>query len=244
MKIENEILNILENCTVNGNLLTLPPGQLERNIYAKVNECLESIGGKWNRKLKGHLFNDNPADLLDSLLISGETTDVKKEYQYFPTPPEIAKRLIDLAEIKTGDFLLEPSAGTGHIADLLPKENRLQVVELMPQNIGVLVGKGYKVHIGDFLAVKHVHPDKIIMNPPFSKQQDIDHIRHAWSILNNGGTLVSIVSESPFYRTNKKSKDFLEWLEKNNAENINLHSGDFKTSGTMVKTRIIKMRKS
>jgi 16S rRNA G1207 methylase RsmC len=35
----------------------------------------------------------------------------------------------------------------------------------------------------DFLKFKDMHFDKIIMNPPFSKNQDIKHILHAYSLL-------------------------------------------------------------
>ena len=47
--------------------------------------------------------------------------------------------------------------------------------------------------------------DKIIMNPPFENGQDIDHIRHAYSLLNDGGRVVCIMSEGTFYRNDKKS---------------------------------------
>jgi hypothetical protein len=36
---------------------------------------------------------------------------------------------------------------------------------------------------------------------------------------------------------------FREWLKDNNAEIFDLPSGAFKESGTMVKTRIIKVKK-
>jgi len=62
-------------------------------------------------------------------------------------------------------------------------------------------------------------------------------------VLKNGGIMVSVVSESPFFRSNKKSVDFRAFLEKNNAEIYELESGAFKESDTMVKTRIIKIVK-
>ena len=98
-----------------------------------------------------------------------------------------------------------------------------------------VVGRNFLEHKGSY--------DRIIANPPFSKQQDIDHIMHMHSLLKPGGILVSVVSESPFFRINKKSVAFREFLEANNAEIIPLDTGAFKESGTMVKTRIIKMEK-
>lgn len=243
MRIDNQILNILDNCTVNGCVVFLPPAQLERKTYEAVNKCLESIGGKWNRKAKGHVFSEDPIDLLDNLILTGETVDLKKQYQYFPTPKGLARKLVELAEIEPEDVLLEPSAGQGAIADQFPEENSAVLIELCPNNAKVLTDKGYSVQVTDFLQFNEVIADKIIMNPPFQKQQDILHILHAHEILKPGGILVSIVSESPFFRENKKSVAFREFLEQNNAEVMDNDRDAFKESGTLVKTRIAKIRK-
>jgi hypothetical protein len=52
MKIDNDVANVLINSNVKDNLLYLPPEQLERSLYLRVNKVLQSLGGKWNRKLK------------------------------------------------------------------------------------------------------------------------------------------------------------------------------------------------
>jgi predicted RNA methylase len=248
MKIDSDVLDILKSSTVEDHTLYLPTVQLERNLYVKVNKCLENIGGNWNRKAKGHIFNDNPSDLLDEMINTGEVVDKKKEYQYFFTPKSIVKEMIELAEIKSTDILLEPEAGTGSILEEFPKENSYIAIELMPENCKILKNKGYFVLEGDFLKLSvdsqlSLHADKIIMNPPFSKQQDIDHVLNAWKCLNNNGTLVSIVSESPFFRENKKSQDFRKFLQEKNAKIIKLNDGAFRESGTLVNTRIVKIVK-
>jgi hypothetical protein len=58
MKIKEDVLHVLREPTVDedSNTLFLPPSQLERKLYSDVNKCLESIGGKWNRKAKGHVL--------------------------------------------------------------------------------------------------------------------------------------------------------------------------------------------
>ena len=212
-----------------------------------VNKCLDSIGGKWNKKAKGHVFDDNPANLLDNLILIGETTDLKKEYQFFPTPKIIAHAMVEMAEIRSNDRLLEPSAGQGAIADEFPGGNRFTLVELNAKNCAALVEKGYDPIHGDFLTFTPfslgAKYDKIIMNPPFSKQQDIDHILHAFDLLKAGGILVSVVSESPFFRSNNKSVAFRNFLEDLSAEIMAMPEGAFKESGTMVRARIIKIRK-
>ena len=85
--------------------------------------------------------------------------------------------------------------------------------------------------------------NRIVMNPPFTKQQDIDHILAAYDILAPGGILVSVVSEAPFFWSNKKALAFRGFLDSHGAEMVKLDEGAFKESGTMVRTRIIKLEK-
>lgn len=241
-KIPTEILQLLDDCTIEGKTLFLPQ-QLDRKTYVKIDKVIKNMGGKWNRKAKGHLFDEDPSDLLEEVMLTGETVDLQKEYQFFPTPTSLAEVMVTLADIQPTDVLLEPSAGKGHIADCFPKENEKILIELNEQNVAALKEKGYDVQMGDFLETKEIVVDKIIMNPPFTKQQDIDHILHAFSCLKDGGKLVSVVSESPFFRTNHKSKMFRDFLTELDAEVIKLPEATFKDSGTMVNTRMITVRK-
>jgi hypothetical protein len=251
VKIKDDILNILADCRTEGTVAFLPEGQLDRKTYESVNKCLESIGGKWNRKAKGHVFDSDPAPLLDNLVMTGETTDLKKEYQFFPTPRAVAEQMCDMAELTSDSDVLEPSCGKGDLADVIFERRgaHLMGIELNRDMNTYLKDKPYTTMTGidflDFAKDENIRRDwtHIIMNPPFSRQQDIDHILAAYSCLKPGGILVSIVSESPFFRTNRKSFDFLSFLERRNAEIVCLPEGAFKESGTMVRTRIIKIRK-
>lgn len=246
MKISNDVLKVLEACNTQGNVLFLP-AQLDRKMYLDVNKCLESIGGKWDRKAKGHIFDSDPATLVENMILTGETIDLKKEYQFFPTPPQIVRKMIELAELNENNIVLEPSAGQGNIMDALVLKSTAYAVELNPAHVRILKDKGYNEWEGDFLQFTGkefgVKFDRVVMNPPFSKQQDIDHIYHAFDILVKGGILVSVVSEAPFFRENKKSLEFQEWINNHYATIIILPEGSFKDSGTMVKSRIIKVKK-
>ena len=242
MRIEQSILEILDKCEAIGNIVYLPKEQLNRKTYLAVNKCLELIGGKWNRKQKGHLFEDNPTELFDNLLLTGEVRDVKKEFQFFETPKELALKMIGMAELEEDDLILEPSAGNGALSYYITK-GKLYLNELNKKCFDRLVKDGYRgVRNEDFMKKNEWgYFNKIIMNPPFSRQQDIDHILKAFYHLKCEGILVSIVSESPFFRTNKKSIEFRKFLEDNNAETIKNPGGTFKSSGTMVNSRIIKI---
>lgn len=134
---------------------------------------------------------------------------------YFPTPKATAERLVEEADIQPGMSVLEPSAGKGNIADVI-RENApdadLKTIEWQGELADILRLKGHEVIGSDFLEHQGKY-DRIVMNPPFEKLQDIDHTLHAYQHLNPGGRLVSIMSESPFFRSDKKAVEFREWLE-------------------------------
>ena len=121
MEINETVRDILAECTIEGNILKLPDRQLDRKIYTDVNKVLEHLGGKWNRKLKGHLFDSSPEAAIEEVILSGEYTNLKKEFQFFETPTELASRLCDMAEITSDCIVIEPSVGKGRIADVIMK---------------------------------------------------------------------------------------------------------------------------
>lgn len=248
MKINDKVLDILGNCRVEGNILYLPDYQLDRADYVATNKVLESLGGKWNRKEKGHVFDYCPQDALDNVILTGEFTDIKKEFQFFPTPRAVAERICDLAEIEPTSFVLEPSVGKGDLADVAyeRKPGDLYGIDLNEAMGKHLEEKPYTTYVGkDFLEFDEncERWDRIVMNPPFSRQQDIDHIYKAFAVLKKGGIMVSVVSKSPFFRTNEKSLKFRAFLEEHHAMVEDLPEGAFKESGTMVRACLVKIIK-
>lgn len=252
MKISDEILAILSKCEVEGNILFLPQEQLDRKTYLAVNKCLSNIGGKWNRKAKGHVFDHDPSDDLDSMLLTGETVDMKKVYQFFPTPKNVAEQMCGMAELDADCVVLEPSCGRGDLADVIYAAGvaNLLGVELNLDMRRYLVDKPYRTEIGvDFLQFAEITENqgtftRIVMNPPFSKHQDVDHILAAYKLLVPGGILVSVSSPSPLWRADRKSIEFQNWIQAVNAQVVDVPVGAFKESGTMLRTKIIKVRKS
>ncbi len=253
MKISNEVLDVLGKCMVEGKVVMLSAEHLDRKLYLEVNKCLQGIGGNWNKMARGHMFDYDPTELLENLILTGETVNLKKEMQFYETPEKIAGYIVSLAELKTDDYVLEPSAGKGAIAEEILSSNvNIELLTMVEMNNLLYEGLRTKfmdcdVQEGDFLLfAKHslVIYDKVIMNPPFTKQQDIDHVLVAFKILKPGGILVSIMSEGTFFRTNKKASEFRDFLTENNADITAMDPGAFKQSGTMVRTRIVKIKKS
>jgi len=247
MEIKRSILDIIASCEIHDNILLLPPVQLNRTDYLAVNKVLEALGGKWNRKAGGHTFDYDPSEKIEDIILTGEYTDAKKDYQFFPTPPKLAEYLCDLAEIDETTTVLEPSCGKGNIADAAWKRNpaRLLGIELNDDLKPLLVDKPYEVLIGqDFLSYSEETWDRIVMNPPFSKCQDRTHILKAYERLTPSGILVSVASSSILWRTDNRSEVFRDFLSGVHATIEELDEGAFKESGTMVRTCIVKIRKA
>lgn len=241
-------IEILQMCRINGTTVELPPMQLERSLYLEVSKALELIGGKWNRKAQGFIFPQDPTQLLDQIA-NGEKINLKKEYQFFPTPSNLSEKLVDLAKINELDLVLEPSAGQGAIVKAIQRKTwRNRTVygyELMDVNRTFLEQIGGFVLLGnDFLReCKNMLFNKIIANPPFSGNQDIDHIIKMYKALAPGGRIVSVASKHWQFATNRKETQFREWLEEINADIRDIPAGEFKESGTNIPTCIIVIDK-
>ena len=119
-------------------------------------------------------------------------------------------------------------------------------IELNTDMKRYLSEKPYGVNYRDFLDVtkKEIGTiNRVVMNPPFTRHQDIDHVCHAYDLLDAGGVLVAIMCESTFFRSDKKSVEFRDFLDSVYAQTVKLESGAFHESGTDVVTRIVKIRK-
>ena len=84
--------------------------------------------------------------------------------------------------------------------------------------------------------------DRIIANPPFNKNQDIDHVKAMYRRLRKGGVLVSITSKHWQVSNNKKETEFRSWLDEVGADVEEIENGAFKESGTMIGGLIIKIK--
>lgn len=253
MKVSTDVMQVLDRCRVEGNKLYLPSEQLHRILYMAVDKVLKAAGGKWERKEKAHVFPKNVEDVIDNIMLTGEIS-TKKENDFFPTPPEIVQQMIELAEIHTGMDILEPSAGDGAIIRGLQDAGITEScsVILVEKNSDLCdhlwenYGPRHTVVNLDFLEMiklpEDIQPLVVLMNPPFSKQQDIDHVRHAFEMLAPKGRLVSVMSTGFTFRENKKSVAFREFVKKY-GEIIPLPEGSFKKSGTMINTVIVVLDK-
>lgn len=164
---------------------------------------------------------------------------------YFPTPKAVASRLVEEAGIKPGMSVLEPSAGKGNIAEAVRESHpdaKLDVVEQQSTLRKLLDLKGFNVAGEDFLEHKGQY-DRIVMNPPFEKGADVEHVRHAFELLKPGGRLVAIMSPHAEFASDKKSAGFREWVDSLGGISEKLPDGSFKESGTSAGSRMVVLDK-
>ncbi len=169
---------------------------------------------------------------------------------FFPTPRRIIDRMIEIADIKPGMSVLEPSAGKGDIADAIKEycpDCKLTLVEYSYTLYEILKAKGFNPENDDFMTYSGGPFDRVIMNPPFEKEQDIDHVKHAFDLLKPGGRLVAIMSEHGFFADDKKAVDFRRWFDELDGESEKLAPGEFSGAGafvpTMVATRLVTINR-
>lgn len=244
-RIKDDVIALLSQCTIEGNAIKLPAGQLDRKLYMAFDQTLKEMGGKWNRKAGGHMFDSDPCDRLDMALQTGEVTSAKN-FGYFPTPEDLAEQVIELANIQEDDLVLEPEAGQGALAEQAARfvsRDRVHCVELLEDNAKVLREKGFNPNVRDFLTIQP-NPvyDVVVMNPPFAGQKDIEHVEHAYEFLKPGGRLVAIMSNGMTFRDNKKSTSFRD-LVAELGEFQNNPESSFKSSGTNVNTITVVLMK-
>ena len=180
--------------------------------------------------------------------------DPKVKTGYFPTPAVIVDRMIELADIHQGHHVLEPSAGQGHIADKIvlrlgDMPAFLVICETLEENNNILHEKGFG-SCGDFIKYanfchdNNIRFNRIVMNPPFERQADIDHVTAAYGLLAPGGILVTIMSAGVLFRENKKTVEFRENIMEPYGTYLDkLPAGAFKESGTMVNTILLRLEK-
>jgi predicted RNA methylase len=245
-KIPSHVLEILDRSTIEGDTLRLPTGQLPRDTYLAVNKVLEAAGGKWNRKAKGHIFDGDAADAIEPVILTGEIANKKQEFGAFDTPTGLATQAALLAEIERGMHVLEPSIGIGQIAGACEVLGahvtafEIDAKRLQKASEWLKLSGGYEQR--DFLGVApETTPkfDRVVMNPPFAKQADIDHVMHAAKFLKPGGRLVAIMSAGVKFRSNKKVEAFRQFIAEKDGEIRDLPQDSFAASGTGVNTVLV-----
>lgn len=123
----------------------------------------------------------------------------------FPTPPDVAAQVVALADVQSGQRVLEPSAGTGNLLAAIGKSRtdcKAVAVELnsyLADSLRTRFLVNVEVRCADFLSCNGDLGtfQRVVMNPPFDHGSDIRHVEHALTMLRDGGRLVAIVANGP-----------------------------------------------
>lgn len=239
LNITPEVSAVLSKATLAGDSLYLGPETLPRPLYLATNKIIESLGGKWDKKRKCHVFIGDGLNALQDFLSAGKV--VVDVFGYFPTPEPLARQLIEMAGIQASHSVLEPSAGQGHIARLIQEITRnIQCVEIQRDNCDVLETLGLRYDHADFLQCSPLSLserfDCVVMNPPFEQQQDIEHVMHAFKFLKKGGRLATIMSSTVMNSNSKKALAFQQFFYDHSGTFCMNPAHSFKESGTAVST--------
>jgi len=170
--------------------------------------------------------------------------------------------------------ILEPSAGTGNLARHCLRDaeavtanysrraehleeylrhyrwdNAVDCVEIQPHLAGALEIEGIyrRVYNMDFLRLDPAttgHYDRVVMNPPFDRERDIDHVMHALKFLKPDGILVAIMSAGTEFRETRKAIAFRKLVEERGGDFRDLPAGSFSEVGTNVNTVILTIGKT
>lgn len=237
------IVQELALMTIVDGKLQLPKQQLAH--YDDISRLMGKAGGRYVTGRKQFAF-DAGIDCADLLrrLVAGETVNFQQEYQFFATPEakavEAAKEVEKSLGTLRGKRILEPSAGEGALANVARRMGA-EVVAIEAWNVNAikLRAQGYNVIERDFLSVTPEEIgtfDAVLANPPFTRNQDIQHVMHMLQFIRPGGALSVIMSTSWLEGKTRAHAQFKEFLATQNVAITQIEAGAFKESGTPVPT--------
>jgi hypothetical protein len=222
-----EQLKVLHSVKLsNAKELSLHDRGILRQLGAKTAEDIQSLITSLDKLFSFNEDQENQLKIrkLERELIGCDIPD------FFPTPNTLVEKMIDVADIRGGQRVLEPSAGKGDLAIALAKHPiMLDVIEPWYSLRKILQLHGLNLVASDFLDYVS-HYDRIVMNPPF--KQWISHMRHAYACLSPGGRLVSLAPLINCEREhrNKYTHECCRWLQSKGAEIEEIEGSPFKES--------------
>lgn len=207
-----------------------------------------------------HFLEDNKTD-------SDVAKDAERQYQneireleneikfsnipgFFPTPESVIDTMLHYAEIRPGHRVLEPSAGKGDLliranaeADGMSHVRQPSLAVEVNRTLAKLIAfkiPGQDLRWQDFLTCNGELGlfDRVVMNPPFEKGQDVAHVLHAFRHLKDGGRLVAVMSGGVTFRSGRKYDEFRQFVDREVGEFVELPSGAFSGSDAFRQTGV------
>lgn len=165
---------------------------------------------------------------------------------FYPTPVEVIETMTGMTDI-AGKVCLEPSFGSGNIVKFLVERGAKEVLGCEINDTLRRSITDCNVIGSDFLQVQSediCHVQLIVMNPPFSKQED--HILHAWNIAPSGCEIITLCNASMLveYRATQKQREIISIIEDNgyseNLGDVFSQNAERRTDCEIAMIRIVK----
>ncbi|MGF6884980.1 hypothetical protein ABIA39_003445 [Nocardia sp. GAS34] len=250
---------ILAESRTEGNKLFLQ-AQLTESEYKKVNRVIETMGGKWSRRERAHVFPGDPAEVIAAAVASGATPNTvgKILEAYYGTPEPLATHIVagehsDIADLDVGAEVLEPSAGEGALVRAILHANpdvHVTAVESNPER-AAKIGSDPRVSVvvssfEQFAATAPGSFAAVVMNPPFALPHQptvwMDHLYTAWDLLIPGGQLLAIAPGAYTWRPERKYQAMRDFIAPH-GDYEELPARAFATSGTGVNSVFLHARR-
>lgn len=175
--------------------------------------------------------------------------DQREGIDYFPTPEPLGLKMVEWANVKPGEKILEPSAGHGAIARYFPETTARTLVEPSSElaSKASLNSPGARVVVSRFEDLDIVNKyDAIVMNPPFGSggKTAIDHLRKATKHLKNGGRIVALLPDGGTAATRLAAFYDSEYAKDLQiVGEVALPGITFERAGTSVSAKVIILEK-
>lgn len=175
------------------------------------------------------------------------STAVAKDLQFYGTPAKVIDDILrhKFSSLK-GKRILEPQCGEAAIMEGLRRAGADDILGIEVDLSRVLTSrrKGFNVLHGNFLEAAAAKPfDIVVMNPPFYGRHYAKHVRHAWSMLAPGGTLVAILPATARYDHHELDDLVKEGSGRYSEPWSDLPVGSFSASGTNINTTVLTLHK-
>lgn len=175
--------------------------------------------------------------------------DQREGIDYFATPEPVGFKMVEWANIRPNEKVLEPSAGHGAIARFFPEQSDVTMVEPsyeLSQRAGLANGNARIVN--DTFESLHINNkyDAIVMNPPYGVggKTAIVHLAKAAKHLREGGRIVALIPRGGM--ADRRLEQFLGSEDAkglHTVAKIDMPSATFERAGTSVNTQIVVLEK-
>lgn len=249
----NERVATVENLAMGEQSRALRSAIKEGYMNADVIEAsaLDGKGGKaFDMRAEGDKVMGSPFNYAKTLYFGKQKgRQNHKGNDFFATPDPIGFKMVEWADIRANDKVLEPSAGVGAIGKWFPANSVNHFIEQSGTLFSDLtVAVQGKVQQMDFMDLDlHNKYDAIVMNPPFGKSSvtAIEHLQKAMSHTSSGGRIVMLapnnMMEKASFKKMLEDKAFSGWVLQ---DEMKLPEVAFERAGTKTMTSVYVFNKT